>query len=363
MRRERDRGEQGGFKYKARSEEDWTKRGEKSGGGLRDFYLIDGTPEFKPHDGANRIRILPPTWKSDVNAPHYGVDIWLHYRVGADNSQFLCNKAMVRVCEEYGFNTPEDVNCPVCDERDKAAAEGDDDYAYSLKPVRRVLTALVDRDDEKKGVQYWAMPQEKIDQAIVLSAAKNGINNLDSPDDGFDVLFDYTKPVKNTPGKYEAVEIARRSSDLGDKNQIEDWMDYIIKHSISSVMQYFSFEHIAKVFAGQRPPAKKDDDKEFSSSSSDQDTGKSSREDELNQLTWEDIQEMRLSKLEHIAIKDLKFTEDELDKLNDKELREDVCKELRLKESEKERKSSSRDSEDRGSSDDRLAGLRNKYQK
>lgn len=344
MVRERGRGRRRTYEYVPQDASTITKRSEQ-GGGNRDGCLISGTQQFKARKGSNRIRILPPTWTlpEGINRyEHYGVDVWVHFQIGADNHQYICAKAMVQVHETYGFSPIEDVRCPIDDERDDASGAGDDKYASSLKAKRRVVVALIDRDDEKIGVQYWAMPWT-VDKDISLRRVDKRTGetyNIDDPDKGYDIDFEYTPPAGQQPGKYEAIALARRDSPLGNDTWLNDLMD----KPIPDVLQYHDYDYIAKIFAGKKSSI--DTPSGEQQSSGDQ-------RDNLAALTYDDIQGMSGRDLEDLAINDLKFTERELP-ASDDALKDEICKELRLEKPH---------DVDNASASSRLSGLRDKYKK
>lgn len=229
-----------GFQYQERSKADYEKRA--AGSNDFDTYLKDTVKLFKAHDGPNTIRILPPTWDG---AKHYGLDIHVHFSIGADNQSYLC------------LNEHKDEDCPICEERAKAKKEGDEDYAKEIRPVGRTLVYLIDRDNEKEGVQAWAMPAG-LDQAIVKVCIDRRTGDtlpIDHPDDGYDVEFEKTGTGIKT--KYVGVAISRRSSTLGK----DAWMQYAIDNPLPDQLNFYSYDHIAKEFGGAAPAKSRDDDR------------------------------------------------------------------------------------------------------
>src|ERR1700747_1884482 len=107
----------------------WRKR--ESGSTFQGF-ILDEVQGFSPKK-ENWVRFAPPTWE---DASHYGIDIWVHYSVGPENASVLCLYKMT--------GKP----CPVCEAHASAEAAGRED-ADRLKPTRRVLVWLVNRNDER----------------------------------------------------------------------------------------------------------------------------------------------------------------------------------------------------------------------
>lgn len=329
--RERSRGREDEgrkkFVYKKRDDGEVTRRAEKKGG-LRDGYIKDGLPFFKPKEGTNTIRIMPPTWDDPL---HYGFDVVVHNNIGADNSAYLCLRGMKK-----------DDNCCLCEERNQAANEKDEAYAKALKPQERVVVWLIDRDNEKDGPKLWSMPFT-VDKDISIGRRdKRGgtVLQIDNPDDGYDVEFTYAAPTKTAPGKFSGIIVARRDSSLSDDTkQLDAWLDYVANNPIPDCLNYFDNDYISKVYAG-----KGDEEK-----SEKTDKGSRAESSKSDKPTWDDIQNMKLKNLEDLAIDELKFSEREVTRMTEEDLRDEVCKELDLKAPSK--------SED---ADEKLKGLRNR---
>ncbi len=364
-RSSRSSGRSGGYEYQARSAESVRERSTK---GANDFdkIVIDGIKNFKPSDGDNCIRILPPTWKKP---DHYGYDIFVHYGVGPDRQSYLC------------LNKMKDEADPIYEEYEIAkrdAREGnkeDEQYVKDLAAKKRCGVWLIDRNNEKEGVQFWAMPWTMDRDIVKVSIDKKTgeVLPIDHPEEGYDVEFD--KSGKGARTEYGGVAISRRSSPLGN----DKWLDYAMDHPIPEILQYFDYDHIKKAFGGtaahrdSRGSDDRDDDRgsrgssrggrdeERSSRGSDRDerpSRGSSRDDrstkEEADLTYETIHEMTGDELDDL------IEQEKLD-INPKEAKDDadladwICEEMKLKPAEK---SSRRESSKDADPDDRLAKMR-----
>lgn len=231
------------FTYQERNKESVQKRASM---GNTDFDKIVSSivKMWAPGDGANIVRILPPTW---ADAKHFGVDIHVHYGIGPDRQSYLCLQKM--------RGEP----CPICEERAIAVKDGDEEYAKELDARRRVLVYIIDRDAEKEGLQVWAMPQS-IDQDLAkvsVDKRTGAVLPIDHPNDGFDVEFDKEGKGKNT--KYKGLAISRNPSELGN----DDWLDQAEANPLPTVLEYQDYDYIAKVFGsapvGDRNSARGDD--------------------------------------------------------------------------------------------------------
>jgi len=301
-----------GFVYRARSADSVSKRAE--GSSQFDQYLRSDVKMFKAHDRDNTIRIVPPTWPE---AEHYGLDIWVHYNVGPDGQTYLCLHKM------------KGEPCPICEERAEAARARDDDYAKELEPKRRVLTYVVDRSDEREGLQAWPMPQGT-DQDIVkvsVDRASGEVIPLDDPYDGYDVSFSKTGTGIKT--RYEGVAIARRSSSLGD----ERWLEQAIANPLPDVLQYFSYDHIKKEFGGGGGHSSKHDSRDDRPARDDRggrdrDPGRPGRDDPPP-LTWDLVHSLSSRELDDLVANErLNINPNEAK--DDEDLADWICEEMGL---------------------------------
>lgn len=358
-----------GFEYHRRTTEEANERAAQ---GASDFDRIikGGVKVWKPQDGDNCIRILPPTWKG---AKHYGLDIYVHYGVGADRGQYLDLTKML------------DKPDPITEEWAEARREGDEKYAKQIESKRRVLVYLIDRNAEKEGVQIWAMPWT-LDRDIVkvsVDKASGEVLPIDHPDEGFDVTFEKKGSKDRT--EYIGCSIARRSSPLGK----DSWLDYAIDHPLPDQLQYFDYDHIAKAFgaAGAHRSARgadddrdddrgrgprgelgrrdRDDDDDRGrggrdrGSSRDRDDDRRSSKQSEPELDWGTIHDM--TKRELYDLVEQKDLPDDLLDIDDlEELADSICEELDIKKPRRERaESRGRDSEpEEGSARDRLRRMR-----
>ena len=69
------KGNERSFQYQKRSKDDIKERANMRGSNF-DRIFKPKYKQWKPKDGKNRIRILPPTWDK---ARHYGLDIFINY--------------------------------------------------------------------------------------------------------------------------------------------------------------------------------------------------------------------------------------------------------------------------------------------
>ena len=233
------------FKFKKRDSSSAPRR---LSGEVRDPMLKDGTKFFKVADGANTVRFMPPTWD---DAEHYGLDIYVHYQVGPDNLIYLCPRRM------------KGEDCPICEEMQRANDAGDEEYAKTLYPTRRVLAYIVDMKVPTDGVKAWTMPYKTVDQQIVLQSTDPETNEyfaVDDPEEGYNVVV--TKSGSGKTGTEYKVNISRHSTEFA---MTEEIYDYLMANPLPDVLTFYEYNHIAKAFGSAGNKSSEKEEKEEAS--------------------------------------------------------------------------------------------------
>lgn len=328
-RRSRGKGK-GGFKYKRRGKEQWESRAEQSGYSRRSMF-VDGIKLFRPHEDDNLIRILPPTFD---DAEHYGYEIFVHYGIGPDGDSFLCHNVM--------NGDP----CPVCEERTRAQKDNDKEYADKLAAKKRVLTYIVDRDEEEDGLLLWSMPWTLDADVTTLAVDKRTgeVLDVDDPENGYDVEFRKTGKGRNT--KYSGVAIARKSSELDNRSALKD----AVERPLPECLKYYEYEEIEKIFnAGGGYDDEEEEEEEEENGKGKRD--KKYEKDRPKKKTkkkkgkkkgpeWKDVQDMDIDELEELVEEqeldvDCGDPDDGVDDDELQDIRDEVCDELELKKPKK----------------------------
>lgn len=257
LSRSSDRGgsgrRKGGFVYQKRTPEQVKARAEQTGGRF-DSYLQQGIDMYRPKDGENTIRYLPPTWSP---AEHYGYDVWVHGFIGTDGSSYLCLDKMKKE------------HCPICAAAKEAKDAGDDEEAKALTPNKRVIAWVLDRDENigKDGPKPQVYSQSwSFDRDIAaLCDTKKGALYIDNDEEGYDVTFRKKGKALNT--RYFGMQIDRDASPICEDQADQDAViAYIEENPLPDVLKFFSAEHLQKVIEGTSEPKdedldEKDDDK------------------------------------------------------------------------------------------------------
>ena len=233
------------FKYQRRDASAIDKRANQKSNDFEGFILAD-FPVWTPKKGDNWIRILPPTWE---DAAHYGLDVWVHYRVGADDATVLCTQKMPDP------KTGKFHACRVCDAAKEADRRGDEDLVKEMLPRKRVAVWMVDMKEEDKGPQIWPMSWTvDRDIAKVSKDRRSGeIYTIDHPDDGYDIYFDREGDGIKT--KYTGVQLAKRPSSVPDK-----WLDFVEEHPLPDTLEWRSPDEVAALFGDDDAPRRRRDD-------------------------------------------------------------------------------------------------------
>lgn len=224
------------FVYREPSKESLNKRASQTGG-MYDSVLKDDIPVFKPKEGSNCVRFLPSTWDG---AEHYGLDVYIHYGIGPDSQRYLCLDKM------------KGEPCPICEEHRRAQRSGEGDYASALRPTKRVLVWMIDRDKESEGPQLWLIPftVDRDISSLSINKRTGEVLAIDHPEKGYDVEFERKGTDLKT--KYVGLQIARDSVYLGPDEKTEDtWLNYILDKPLPTLLCYFEYDYITKVFIGQ----------------------------------------------------------------------------------------------------------------
>jgi hypothetical protein len=218
-----------GFVYRERGTDAIQKRASQQGGDFKGF-IKDEFEVYTAKKGENYIRILPPTWD---NPAHFGFDVWAHYSVGPDNATLLCLHKM------------QNKRCPICEAVQALERAGDDDEAKQLSARRRVLVWMLDRKEDNKGPQLWAMPWT-VDRDIAKVSQDRQSGEyyvVDHPDRGYDISFD--KEGEKVQTKYTGVNLARRPTSVDP-----EFLEYVNEVPVPETLLWRDYNEMMDIYAG-----------------------------------------------------------------------------------------------------------------
>jgi hypothetical protein len=267
-----------GFKYHPRGEEEVRKRAEQRGGQF-DSIFRSGVDRWRPKDGENVIRILPPTWE---NHEHYGYDIWLHSFVGPDKSTYLCPSKML--------NKP----CPICNASREAKRAGEEEEAKQLAATKRVAMWVIDRSEESTTPKLfdmsWSMDR---DVAALCHNKRTGkVLLIDHPDKGYDISFSRTGKGLNT--RYIGMAVDREDSPvMSDEDEQQQVLDYVQENPIPDQLKFYDEAYLENMISGSADEHDKDLDEDGDDDRPSKPSRKPSRRDEEEDVEEEAEEEER----------------------------------------------------------------------
>lgn len=227
------------FEYRVRSHEQWEERTNQRAADFQN-YLKNEFRKFVPQKGENHIRILPPSalWK---HAPHYGLDCYAHFDAGPDRSSVIC---LDQGAPQIGRRGEP---CPICQVRNDLLRAGDDEGARRLRPVKRVVTFVINRRDEDQGPLLWGMPYT-VDRDISQISKDRKTNtwfDIDDPKRGRDIYF--KKEGEAILTKYFAYQ-------LDDPSPVaQKFIDWVENRSLPDCLRWRTYAEIKKIYDGHLP--------------------------------------------------------------------------------------------------------------
>jgi hypothetical protein len=164
----------------------------RDAGGYKDIFdrsKCTGITFWKPASTEHLVDFLPwfcgPNYpyvqgiKLPEGTPTYLVDVYVHRGVGANEDQYVC------LAKSYGKA------CPICEYR-SSSPDLSAEEIESLRPKRRTVYAVWDRDNESKGVQIWEVAHWYMEKKLQYRAKRprgGGYVNYSHPKRGKSVAF------------------------------------------------------------------------------------------------------------------------------------------------------------------------------
>lgn len=217
-------------------------------GGNYDTYIKPKFKQWKPKDGKNIIRVLPPTWD---DARHYGLDIFVNFNIGPDNQSYLSLSKHDRGPD------------PLAEARREAMNDGDKDFAKKLNPSQRILYWIIDRNDEDEGPLLWAAPFtfDKSLSNLCIDEDTKEVIFIDDPAKGRDVRFYREGQGLKTTYDPSKMKVLKESNVHEDETIEQEWLDFIAENPLPEVLNFYDYDHIKASFGGAAGREDDDDDK------------------------------------------------------------------------------------------------------
>lgn len=157
---------------------------------------------WKPEPGQHSIRVIP----TEDGDPFK--ELFFHYGVGGKTV----------LCPKKNFSD----ECPICNFASQLWKEGTKNedkatqkMAKDLFAKQRFMSPILVRGEEKKGVQVWEYGKTAYETLLGL-VVNPDYGDITDPDDGLDLVIDYTKPPAGSKDQFPQTKITprRKSSPL-----------------------------------------------------------------------------------------------------------------------------------------------------
>jgi hypothetical protein len=226
-----------GFVYKPRTAEQVKGRATRKSG-LYDSIFKQGFDTYRPKQGDNLIRYLPPTWD---DSDHYGYTAFVHRNIGPDNATYLCPRKML--------NKP----CPICEAQKEAKDAGESEEATALNTAERIISWVIDRDadDPEKPLLYdtsWTQDRDIV--SLCVNERSGEILMIDHPDKGYDVTIKRTGTGMRT--KYYGYAISRDDCPIHDSEKVQDEiLEYVKDNPVPDTLNFYDYDYLSGVLSGK----------------------------------------------------------------------------------------------------------------
>ena len=237
----------------------------KMGGG--NALLKDGETFLKvTQPGEYRVRFLPPTWNLDKatgrsRANFYGLHVADYY---------LPNTKKSIICTSETFGVKDD---PIAayrsslyeqshNEKDAAKAKALREKAKEYFPRRKFFFAVIDRNDEDRGIKIMCLPEREIGELIALaknSKNPNGCDPVDSPDDGMDLEFETIKGTSGYP-EYKGRKFAAATPLMDDEGEAKHQLEEIVMTPLTERFDIPTAEELKAALDAEIAAEKADDE-------------------------------------------------------------------------------------------------------
>lgn len=256
------------YVYHERSGQDWKKNQDSYKGFDGDTFLTEAYRNklWKPKEGHNTIRILPPS-QSWMDYGHYGIRIKRHTGIGPKMGAYLCH--------DYDgldglVEGREPGKCPVCLMNAHARRAHNDELSKQLYAKAACIVWVIDRDNMKEGPKLWIMPSQKVDLEIcsrAYNAKRDRAKPVDHPEAGYDIEFDMAKLGGKFPN-YTGVELDTDPTPIvEDAVKLQKYLEFVEANPIPAALKYHTTAYITEVLQGaydepanEESPTRNDDD-------------------------------------------------------------------------------------------------------
>jgi len=202
--------------------------------------LFKGVKVYKPAEGRNIVRILPPTWPK---ATHYGYPIWVHYNIGPKEGAYLCLREN---------KTSPHKRCPLCEELYALGGRATPEDRKALLPTQSIIYYILDRNQPQQGVLLWRVSGTADSEIAAQSVnrRKGSVLNIVDAEEGYDLEFMRSGQKLNT--RYRGYQVVREDSPMTDDDRhFEEVLDIIFDKPLPETLNFYRPEHIEAVYSGK----------------------------------------------------------------------------------------------------------------
>ena len=240
------------YVYRERSATEWQKNQSSYKGFDGDTFLTEPYKNklFKPKEGHNSVRILPPASSWEAYG-HYGLRIKRHAGIGPKMGAYLCHDF-----SGIDIYVPgrEPGKCPICLLNMNARKDGNQELSLQLYARSACLVWIIDRDAMRDGPKLWIMPAKKMDEEICAHAydsKRDRAKAVDHPEHGYDIEFDMTKLGGKFPN-YAGVQLDSEPTPIAETpEKIQRYLQFVEENPIPSVLQFHQTSHILEMVKGE----------------------------------------------------------------------------------------------------------------
>lgn len=214
---------------------------ETSGGGGSTLTLPDGTENFE-HSKKFAVDILPFLIGSGPNKGgiDYVVNMLVHVNVGPEDRWRLCRKMLGSTA-----------TCPICETRTQMTKDGaPDEDIKALKPKKRTVFNVIDKENPDKGVQVWEISYFNFMELLLEEI------DYDNVDEGF--FLDVDGSTLNLRFKEASMGSNKylKASRI-DAEERKDYGEDVYKKTVDlvSALKILSYEELHAEFHGMEAEA------------------------------------------------------------------------------------------------------------
>lgn len=178
---------------------------------------------WKPEEGKNKIRILPPADEALLAEGIFYKEAWYHYSVGPDNRALLCPKKM------------EGDDCFICEYIAKQKKKDNQDAVSDILPRARIFYNVFDKSDVEPNVKIYGSGIKIFKELIgYITDEDEDWGDITSLTEGRDINIEREGTGINTT---YSIRVASKITDISEDADWDDLM-YDLEEVFSNIPTY-----------------------------------------------------------------------------------------------------------------------------